>query len=389
MFAALLGGCVAIGGAGLLQYVGVLGSPVATNADFQQKLDTQSLAFDAQINELRSQLANNQSGPAIAETEEIVTQINETTLRVEQLMADQKANATLISKLEKAILAAGTDSGAGGGATVSALGLQVDNLSSQSTRLRGDLRQLKSELAKLSGSSNASVASTNPEINSRVSALESQFGKLPDMTPVLDSLRSGLATTNQTLEQQATEISLLRDKLEQPNNAEKLAARSVAAAALKSDIDRGLPFADSLDILKNLSPGDSSLTRLDDYANSGIPTSSQLSASFRSVGEAIVIATEPKPENDLTSRLLAGVKSFVRVKARKPIEGTTPLAIVSQIAESLEQGDLYAASALWNTLPEPGQNVSQDWHRQVQSRIVADELISNSVQSFLSSTATQ
>lgn len=396
LVAALIGGCVAIGGAGLLQYAGVLGSPSDTSAAFQQKLDTQSKQLSDQINDLKSQLADNTKGIAQlqnsespADTEDIVTQVNETTLRVEQLMIDQKTDAETISKLEAALRTVSASSGGGGSAAVSALGLQVDNLSSQSTRLRDEIKQLKSELAALPNTNFPSAPSVDPQVDTRLSALETQTSRLSALSATLEDLQSRLASGSKMLEEHAVAINQLKVKQDQPNAAEKLAARSVAAAALKNDIDRGLPFANSLGVLNNLSGNDSSLAKLDDFATSGIPTSSQLSTSFQSVGEAIILATEPEPENDLTSRLLAGVKSFVKVKARKPIEGSTPLAIVSRISEALKNDDLPAASVLWASLPEAGRTVSVEWHNQLHSRIIAEELISNSVQSFLSSTATQ
>ncbi|MEP4291245.1 MAG: hypothetical protein ABJ358_04975 [Rhizobiaceae bacterium] len=419
--AALIGGCVALGGAGVLQYAGILESPGDSNALLQQQLATQSQAFTSQIDELKARLDGSegndtatlnsrieeqvkqliaQSAPTdgAAETDEIITQVNETTLRVEKLIADQKANADNINELQTTLAAgapAASNSGDGGGgggssgAAVSALSLQVDNLASQATRIRADIKQIKSQLAGAIQNNTGSGQSVDPELTNRLTALENKIGDLGKMASSVETLRSDLASSSEQLGQQATTIAELKAAQDQPSRADKFAARSVAAAALKSDIDRGLPFSDSLKIFKNLSAGELYLRKLDDYASSGIPTSSQLAASFQSVGDAIVEATQPKPDDSLTSRLMAGVKSFVRVKARKPLEGSTPLAIVSQISEAVTTNDLSAASALWRTLPDAGQSVSADWHDQLQSRIIADELISSSVQSFLTSTATQ
>ncbi|NKB51568.1 MAG: hypothetical protein GKR97_04985 [Rhizobiaceae bacterium] len=325
------------------------------------------------------------TGTSSAEIDEIITQLNETTLRVEKLQSDQKSTTEGLAKIQSVI----KSGGAGSGAAISALGLEVDNLTSQSEKIRDNVKQLQSGLTQLASLDAALDQNTIPELGSRLSALESQVVKLSSLASALDEMQAGLAANSQSIKQQSGAINQLRAKQDLPNQAEKLAARSVAAAALKGDIDRGLPFADSLNILKKLSVDDASLTRLDDYAASGIPTSSQLSLSFQPLSEAIISATDPKPDDDLTSRLLAGVKSFVKVKARKPIEGTTPFAIVSQISEALKNDDLSTASKLWSSLPEAGKSVSSQWQDQLQSRIIADELISNSVQSFLQSTATQ
>ncbi len=394
--AAIIGGCVAIGGAGLLQYVGLLGSPADVGvAAIQQELNGQieqlksridDTALNARIAEQVKQRVNQSQANAIpAEIDEIITQLNETTLRVEKLQTSQQETAESMANIQAAIKAGG----AGSGAAVAALGLEVDNLASQSEKIRDNVKQLQSSLAQLANPDQALNQNAISELITRLSALEGQVVKLSPLSSALNELQSGLASTSQSLKQQSEVIIQLKAKQDLPNQAEKLAARSVAAAALKDGIDRGLPFADSLNILKKLSAEDASLARLDKYAAIGIPTSSQLSASFQSASEAIISATDPKPDNDLTSRLLAGVKSFVKVKARKPVEGTTPFAIVSQMSEALKNDDLAAASSLWKSLPEAGQTASSEWQDQLQSRIIADELISNSVQSFLQSTATQ
>ncbi len=385
--AAIIGGCVAVSGAGLLQYVGLLGSPANENlAAVRQEMNGQMELLKSRIDEQDKQRVNQTpTGTSSAEIDEIITQLNETTLRVEKLQSDQKSTTEGLAKIQSVI----KSGGAGSGAAISALGLEVDNLTSQSEKIRDNVKQLQSGLTQLASLDAALDQNTIPELGSRLSALESQVVKLSSLASALDEMQAGLAANSQSIKQQSGAINQLRAKQDLPNQAEKLAARSVAAAALKGDIDRGLPFADSLNILKKLSVDDASLTRLDDYAASGIPTSSQLSLSFQPLSEAIISATDPKPDDDLTSRLLAGVKSFVKVKARKPIEGTTPFAIVSQISEALKNDDLSTASKLWSSLPEAGKSVSSQWQDQLQSRIIADELISNSVQSFLQSTATQ
>ena len=408
--AATIGGLIALSGAGLLQYLGILGSPASNQAAFQQELDAQARSFDQQIAGLKAQLSQSQNGVDLAavdaridekvtqslaelpstevtgDTDEIINQLNETTLRVKQLMTDQKANADQIANLTKALRTA--ESSGSGGAALSALGLQVENLTSQSTRIRDDVRQLKSDLAAFETPA-IPAPLDDPEMVSRVSALEKQVGDLSGLTSRIDGLQASLDESSNNLQQQAAAIEHLRTEQSRPKSSDRLAARSVAAAALKNDIDRGLPFADTLGILKSLSDDDTALSRLDDFADSGIPTSSQLTASFESVSDAILAATQPEPADNLSSRLLAGVKSFVRVKARKPIEGTSPLAIVSQIAGALDDTNLQQALSLWDTLPEAGKAASSDWHAQLQSRIIADDLISTSVQSFLNSSATQ
>ena len=164
---------------------------------------------------------------------------------------------------------------------------------------------------------------------------------------------------------------------------DKQAARAIAAAAVKSDIDRGVPFTGSLETLVSVAGESESLTALAAYAESGVPTAAQLADGFEATGEAIIVAVTPKPKNDLASRLLAGAKSMVKIKPIAPETGSTPLAVVSQLETSIRTGDLEKASELWETLPDAGKEVSADWHKGVKARIAANVLVANSIQSFL------
>ncbi|MEP0943941.1 MAG: hypothetical protein ABJH63_00110 [Rhizobiaceae bacterium] len=415
--AALIGGGVALGGAGLLQFAGLLPTPGQSNqadpASIQELVASQTNTLRTELTDLSNRLdsLNSSSGngnidsdlssqidsvvskrlselapnSADAELDTVITQVNETTIRVEKLLTDQQANAQTISELQSAV----SSGAAGGGAAVSALSLQVENLTERSSKLAQDLAQLNAGVDKLSVEASTRSTSVNEDLVDRLAKLEQQAQNLPTLANALNEAQSTIAANSQSLQQQSENVDRLTASLNKPNSAEKLAARAVAAAALKNDIDRGLPFESSLTILQNLSGGDAQLEQLAAFAQAGVPTPAQLTNSFSTISDTILAATEPAPGEDLSSRLLAGVKSFVKVKPRKELEGTTPIAIVSQISQSLRDGELNAASQLWATLPEAGQNASMQWHDQLQSRITANGLISSSVQSFLNSTATQ
>ena len=411
--AALAGGVVALAGAALLQSIGLLPAPGRTDpAVVQQQVAAETESLRSEIANLSSQLsAIDTSGNSGIDAEKlteqvnailakrlesapqgegadldtVITQVNETTMRVEKLLADQQANAKGLADLQSAVSAGE----AGGGAAVSALALQVENFSGSLSKLKDDLDSLRADVAKIDGQSNAQAATLSAELENRLAELERTAQGLPALTEALNAAQSAIDSNSQSLQAQSQSVDQLTASINKPNSSEKLAAQAVAAAALKNDIDRGVPFESSLQVLQNLSGGDAGLAPLSPFAQSGIPTLAQLSSSFASVSDAILTATEPAPGDDLSSRLLAGVKSFVKVKPRKEIEGTTPIAIVSQIAQSLSDGELTKASSLWASLPEAGQNASADWHGQLQSRITANDLISSSVQSFLNSTATQ
>ncbi|NRB29584.1 MAG: hypothetical protein HRU27_03175 [Rhizobiaceae bacterium] len=411
--AALMGGVLALAGGYILQTAGLLPAPAQSDpAAIQQQVAAQTDALRTEIADLAARLdsASASSGTTLdsnalaaqvesilserlaalpqgegADMDTIITQVNETTLRVEKLIADQQANAKTLSDLQSAISAGE----AGGGAAVSALALQVENSAASLSQLKENLAKLEADLAKVNDETSTQTATLTAELEDRLAGLERQAQSLPDMSAALTEALSAINANRDSITQQRQNVEALTASVNKPNSSEKLVAQAVAAAALKNDVDRGVPFESSLKILHNLSGEDASLSALTPFAQSGIPTIAQLSGSFASVSDAILAATEPAPDDNLSSRLLAGVKSFVKVKPRKELEGTTPIAIVSQISQALTDGDLSKASDLWNSLPEAGRNASSEWNSQLQSRITANDLISSTVQSFLNATATQ
>ena len=411
--AALMGGVLALAGGYILQTAGLLPAPAQSDpAAIQQQVAAQTDALRTEIADLAARLdsASASSGTTLdsnalaaqvesilserlaalpqgegADMDTIITQVNETTLRVEKLIADQQANAKTLSDLQSAISAGE----AGGGAAVSALALQVENSAASLSQLKENLAKLEADLAKVNDETSTQTATLTAELEDRLAGLERQAQSLPDMSAALTEALSAINANRDSITQQRQNVEALTASVNKPNSSEKLVAQAVAAASLKNDVDRGVPFESSLKILQNLSGEDASLSALTPFAQSGIPTIAQLSSSFASVSDAILAATEPAPDDNLSSRLLAGVKSFVKVKPRKELEGTTPIAIVSQISQALTNGDLSRASDLWNSLPEAGRNASTEWNSQLQSRITANDLISSTVQSFLNATATQ
>lgn len=409
--AALVGGIVALGAGGWLQSAGILSTPNATDpAALDAAVQQRTGELHAQIKQLQAQLDAQGNGAAAtvdtaaldarieeilkgragttgngADIDEVINQVNETTVRVEKLLADQATTSQALDRLTSDV-----QSGAAGeGAAVSTLSLTVENLTDQSQKLRDDIRAIDARLTEMSAGTAEAQQGLNQEIADRFVALESSNASLADLPNQVQELRSALDTLGQSLASQQQSIAKLEEGMAQIGGPQEVAARAVAAAALKSDIDRGVPFAATLSVMQQFMPGNPSLEALSAYATKGVPTAAQLQQGFDALTAEILTASNPVPEDNLSARLVAGLKSFVTVKPRSRIDGTTPLAIASQISDSLKNGELGSAADLWNTLPQEGQAVSQLWKDQLMARIEADRLAAQSLQSALSSTATQ
>ncbi|MEL6750611.1 MAG: hypothetical protein AAFO70_00850, partial [Pseudomonadota bacterium] len=181
-------------------------------------------------------------------------------------------------------------------------------------------------------------------------------------------------------------IASLTDRID--NGADKLAARALAAAALKRDIDTGSPFDGSLQTLASVSDDAAGLDALEPYAESGVPTALDLRARFDSVAEEIRAATrETPPEQSLTERLLAGARNAVKVSSADDTKGDSVDGTIARIDVALAGGDLSKASEEWAALPEAGQTASAEWHDALQARITANKVVGDTVDAFLNRNA--
>lgn len=422
---AIVGGCIALCGAGLLQYMGFLGTPGASKADYvtgqmltesQSELSkkiavlessSQNQDLDALITRKLAELKTSQ--PDGDGLDVISTQVNETTLRVEKLQADV---ANINSKLGE-LTSAVSNGEAGEQAGVATITARVAELSSSLETVSTEIETLKSQsksqenqpAAESEGTTTAlagiaALQSALPglkkdvddqieALNQKLSMVEQQTGELTTLKSNIDDLKTSLSVSAEATKAQQAAIATLETKIGDKASAEQRAAQAIAATALKSEIDQGLPFKESLQTLVNLVGGSDELTKLGEFSESGVPTIAKLTSEFEGVGEAIVKSLAPKPNDDLTSRLLAGAKAFVKVKTTQTLEGSSPEALVSQIFASLVAGELQKASDLFATLPQEGQDIAQDWHGKLQSRLQANSLVANTVQSFLLSGPTR
>ena len=219
-----------------------------------------------------------------------------------------------------------------------------------------------------------------PDSFSDPASIDARFDGLKDQ---LTASSDRLASLEVDIAAQNTAMEDVRTRLE--NGADKQAARALTATALKSRIDSGQPFSDTLKALEALVDDPASLAPLQPFAQSGVPTLAQLSEEFSSARASALEATEPPATEDGTiSRLLAGAKSFVKVSSLNDTNGTGPASTLSKIAKALSAGQPTQAETLWQSLPEAARQASAKWHERFSARLEADRLLTDTVQKFLS-----
>lgn len=357
--AAVLGGLIALGGAGLLQYIGVLGTPGAgvdtadfvssSNFETSQSSTTEKIAsLEEQLSAASAKIAELETAPApapaatpfdasglIARIETIESQAQDTTA-AQPASGNEEALSALRDRLDAIEKSVSGTSETGG------------DIAALSEALKADITTLETRLADLA------------------------------------------TQTQQSLSQQDERLSELNASVaaDSGEDTAELAARAIAAAALKADIDRGVPFNTSLNTLKSVAGADVDLSALEPYAETGVALVSTLrNEFFGDVSTAIINATSQPEDNSISGRLLAGARSLVKIEPLTPVEGQSPEALISRIKDALESNELETALSLWEELPEAGKNVSRAWADKLAAREKANSIVNSTVQAFLISSA--
>jgi hypothetical protein len=377
LVAALLGGLV---GAGGLLAVDRLGYLDGVLGDRQQPALSAELAnLRSEIEELRAAaqggadvaplqqqvagleqaIAELRSQPAAGGDAAAVSDVQARLAALEQATSDAGAggnNAALESRLgELASEIEALRSGAGAGTSepaLAAIAARIDEVAGRLGSLEGqspvDLSGLETEVA---------------EVREQVAQLAGRVDDLPTAERVA-ALETSLSDTNEQLSTTAAQVE----------TAASLGA-AVAADALAAALDAGRPFVTELEALRGLGLDEATLAALAPNAESGLATLGELRSRFENEVAQIDLRS-PVPQGTGTfERLLQSARGLVEVRPANPTEGSDPGAVVARVRGALAAGDLRAALAEWNGLPDDVKARTVDWARAAEARLAADDLV--------------
>ena len=276
---------------------------------------------------------------------------------------------------------------------ISALSQEVDALKTSTGgigKLQSDISSLQQKMNGSSATSggSADIDALKSEIAALQKSLSSEQNQLQSMSQSLQGslsdVQNNLAADQQQLQQRLTS---LEQKVNTPGK-DLAVARAIAAAGLKSAIDRGSSFADELATYAQVAPQGANLSQLQALAQSGIPTREELADQFSAKAEAIIKASAPPPSDEnIFNRLIDSAKGLVSVRPVGDVEGDGTPAIVARIENDLNQGTLAQAEAEWQKLPEKARQAADDFQKSLQARIQADKLVSETLSKAIGTTA--
>lgn len=324
MAAGVVGGVIALAGAGLLQAVGLLGSPASGGA----QLD----GVNGEIASLKTEItALKQTDGAGASAK-----VDGLTAALDQVKAD--------------VTALKSSAGQDGGAELKTLADKVG--------------QIETAVADLKKASSVAPVDLGP-LNEKLAGLDALVKSAGDAAKSEDSRVA-------TLEQSVSQLS---SKVEAQASQPKIAL-AIAASALKSALDRGAPFAAELDTFAAIAPNAPEIALLRSYAEKGVPTRATISSEVDAAANAMVEAARPVDQNaGFFQSLVSSAESLVKVRPVGAVEGQGAPEAVARLEVAVNQGDYAKALSEYETLPDAAKSAGADFAGKLKARIDVEKQI--------------
>jgi hypothetical protein len=255
------------------------------------------------------------------------------------------SNTADLDKRVAALEAASTGNSAASDAT--------QRLAAQAKDLRTDVDAEKGEI---------------PELSARVAKLESDAPKASAAGPDLTALAARVDKVEGAL---AAPKSETRVAAETPAAADNATTVAIIAEAAEERLRSGAGFGPELAALQRIGVDAAALAPLQAVVN-GAPTNSALAASFSAVAVHVLAATSQPDTGSVTDRFLTHLHNLVKVRELNETAGDDPQALVSQIEAESRRGDIGAAVASFDKLPEAARKAAGDWPTLARARQAAD-----------------
>ncbi len=348
--AGIVGGIVVLAGAGALQYAGVLPSPGAS----VEPGEPAGLAeLRAELAALRDQVAA--GGEAAQPDPAEAARLDELAGAVDQLRTD-------VTELRSAI-----SQGEGGDAA----GLQALD------QRMSELEATVASLDRNAGTGSGESVDLAP-LTERIGAVESRLGEVSRAAQAASEAAAGLPDRIASLDERLAAIDtrvveLARQIEDQATNPG--IALAIAAAGLKTAIDRGGPFMTELETYASIAPDAPEIADLRGLAASGVPTRAAISQEVDAAVNRMIAAAAPLAEDaGLFGRLLDSMQSIVKVRPIGDVEGDEVGAIVARLEAAILAGDYARAAGEYESLPDPAKQAGAEFMARVKARQTADEL---------------
>ncbi|WP_157944666.1 COG4223 family protein [Mangrovicella endophytica] len=386
--AAILGAVIALAGGALLQSYGALpalGTRTVAEGEpqtFAGRGELQQVSGDLQT--LRGQVEQLRSAQAAGGAGDGAT------------TADVTALADRLTALEKA----GSGAAAGGAAALSATQGLADRAQGSATAAQSTADQAAAAAKGAQDSANAAQQAAGAAQQTAQQAQEAARGAQGTADEAgraaqaaqgsADAAKAAADTATQTATaaqqsaaQSAEAIASVEARIAAVEEANRQASVALAAAGLKSAVDRGGPFMNQLETYAAAAQSQDTVAALRDYAAEGIPSRDALLDRWASVEDAVRAALAPAPSTaPVGEQVLSGLRSLVQVRpagTAAPGAAPGPDAAVNHMDTAIKRGDYAAFLKEQAALPEAGKAASADFAADVKAREAADRVVDEAV----------
>ncbi|MBZ9806651.1 COG4223 family protein [Mesorhizobium sp. BR1-1-9] len=326
--AGIIGGVIALVGAGGLQFAGLLGAPGSGASVSLEGVNGEIAALRTEIADLK------QAGDGGASA------------KVDSLSAALDQVRTDVAALKSAA----EQGGAGDNAGLAALGDKV--------------RQIETAVGALGKAGNPAPVDLGP-LNERLAGLDALVKSAGEAAAKQDGRLTALEQS----------VAQLSGKVEAQAGQPKVAL-AIAASALKAALDRGAPFGAELETFAAIAPDAPQLAALRAYAQKGVQTRTEIASQMDAAANAMVAAATPVDENaGLLQNLLSSAESLVKVRPIGAVQGAGAPETIARMEVAVNQGDYAKALTEYETLPAPAKAAGADFAGKLKARIEVETLI--------------
>jgi hypothetical protein len=146
--------------------------------------------------------------------------------------------------------------------------------------------------------------------------------------------------------------------------------QAVVAFALKSAVDRGVPYAGELDAVRPFADA-ATLAALEPFAKGGVPSAAALAHEASALVPALVSAADTAQPPGALARLWGNAKRMIRLRPVGNVPGNGADAVIARLELKAAQSDLDGVIAEAGNLPAAARGAIEPWIKRVQARKTA------------------
>jgi hypothetical protein len=283
------------------------------------------------------------------------------------LGAEANRESTAVAALEKRISALEAGAGASNTADLDKRVTALEVASAGNGAASEATQRLATEAKDLRADVDAEKGQL-PDLSARVAKLESDAPKANAAGSDLAALAARIDKIEAALAAPKNETRVAEEKLAAADNATAIA---ITAEVAEERLRSGAAFGPELAALQRMGVDAVALSPLEAVVN-GAPTNSALAASFNAVAPHVLAATAQPDTGSVTDRFLAHLHNLVKVRELNETAGDDPQALVSEIEAGSRRGDIGAALAAFDKLPEAARKAAGDWPTLARARQAAE-----------------